>query len=163
MNSSHLEMVRRAESLASKLVSGENPVGRNALLSLLGDFMNQRDPNPEQLARTLELVEKGVGGHALWGKGYPEQVKKASAVIRSALGEGLSTEELKSLFGWTARLLLTHERVRNPQDNDNHPSNEDPPRGSRSSGNPSGAKLSDAADPEVRRMLEQMGKKKPHS
>jgi len=106
MTATQSEIMEKAERLASNLVGGSTKVGKNVLLSIVADFMSSPHPDRERLRRTLELIQKGSGGHTKRAGGYGEQVKVAVDEITEALRENLSDDELKSLFGWTARLLL---------------------------------------------------------
>lgn len=104
---SQLEILARAERLAGSLAGGPTRVEKNVLLSVVADFMSDPRPDLDRLRRTLQLIEQGSGGHLLRSDSYRDQVR---AVARE-LGETLSELDLdsagwKSLFGWTARLLL---------------------------------------------------------
>jgi hypothetical protein len=98
-----------AERLASALGGGATRVERNTLLALVGDFMAERIPEPERLLKTLRLVRAGNGGHLKRGGSYAQQIMAATGEIErflAAAGTALEPNDLKSVFGWTARLLL---------------------------------------------------------
>lgn len=100
------DIVTRAEQLALSLTSGPAPVKRNVLLGLTSDFLTDPRPDRERLLRTVRLIAKGSGGHIKRGGGYGEQVRTAAVELAQVLNEDLSDQDLKSLLGWTARLLL---------------------------------------------------------
>ncbi|HEX5718644.1 MAG TPA: hypothetical protein VF179_20965 [Thermoanaerobaculia bacterium] len=100
------DIVRRAEQLALSLTSGPTPVKRNILLGITSDFLNDPKPDQGRLRRTVDLIAKGSGGHLKRGGGYGEQVRTAAIEVARVLDENLTDPELKSLLGWTARLLL---------------------------------------------------------
>jgi hypothetical protein len=104
---SQSENLARAERLATSLGGGERRVEKNVLLSVVAGFMSDPQADLERLKKTIRLLAKGSGGHLRRGDSYREQVE---AVVRE-LGEALAAEDLapaewKSIFGWTARLLL---------------------------------------------------------
>jgi hypothetical protein len=100
------EILKKAEQLASTLAGGTTKVGKNVLLSIVADFMSSPHPDRERLRRTLQLLQEGNGGHTKRGGGYGDQIRAAVREVAKELGADTSDEELKSLFGWTARLLL---------------------------------------------------------
>jgi hypothetical protein len=100
------QILERAERLASNLVGGSTKVGKNVLLSIVADFMSARDPDRDHLRTMLRLIQDGSGGHIKRGDGYGDQVRLAVREISETLQEEFTDEELKSIFGWTARLLL---------------------------------------------------------
>jgi hypothetical protein len=108
-----IEIMKKAEHLAARLNSGPSPVKKNVLLGLVSDFMNEPEPDVQRLRHLLELIEQGSGGHIRRGAGYGEQLRAAVREIRKALDErGLDGKDFKSLFGWTARLLLVRSAPR---------------------------------------------------
>lgn len=108
-----IEIMKKAEHLAARLNSGPSPVKKNVLLGLVADFMNEPEPDVQRLRHLLELIEQGSGGHIRRGAGYGEQLRAAVREIRKALDErGLDGKDFKSLFGWTARLLLVRSAPR---------------------------------------------------
>jgi hypothetical protein len=125
MSQSQLALVRQAERLAANLDGGPVKVGKNVLLALVADFVSTPRPDRDRLRRLLKLVQSGSGGHAERAGGYGDQVRLAAEELAAVLADDLSNQDLKSLLGWTARLL------RNRQD-------ETPERGSES-----GRRLSD--------------------
>jgi hypothetical protein len=104
------EILEKAERLAANLVGGPIKVGKNVLLSIVADFMSTPYPDRERLRRTLFLIGEGSGGHLKRGGGaYGDQIRTAVQEVSKALQDDLTDEELKSLFGWTARLLLVRK------------------------------------------------------
>jgi len=102
---SQLDVLAEAETLALRL-SRPVQVKKNVLLSLVADFMSAPRPDRERLRETLELLRSGSGGHVLRAGGYGEQAKAALDILLSVFEqEGWTEADLKSLFGWTARLL----------------------------------------------------------
>ncbi|MDP9119878.1 MAG: hypothetical protein M3O15_00675 [Acidobacteriota bacterium] len=101
------EILKRAENLASALASGPTRVERNVLLAVVADFMSDSQPNRQKLYHTLELLGAGSGGHLKRGGTYASQIKTVVAELRRLLDtETLESDDYRSLFGWTARLLL---------------------------------------------------------
>lgn len=106
------EILKRAEQLASALAGGATRVERNVLLAVVGDFMADRRPDPERLRKTLRLLRAGSGGHLKRGGSYAQQIAAVTAELERLLAaEELESADLKSLFGWTARLLLVRGGV----------------------------------------------------
>jgi hypothetical protein len=108
MRLSQTEVLERAERLAAALAGGETRVERNVLLAVVADFMADREPDLVKLRRTLELLAQGSGGHLRrGGSSYPAQIRTVTAELAAILdAETLESEDYRSLFGWTARLLL---------------------------------------------------------
>ena len=107
MGKSPADIVEKAERLASSLTAGPVVVGKNVLLGLTADFLSEPRPDRERLRKTIELISEGNGGHLKRGGGYGDQVRTAVIELRRVLEEkDWSDPELKSLLGWTARLLL---------------------------------------------------------
>ncbi len=101
------QILERAERLASALAGGATRVERNVLLAVVGDFMADRRADPERLRRTLRLLRTGSGGHLKRGGSYARQIEAVTAELERVLAtETIEPIDLKSLFGWTARLLL---------------------------------------------------------
>jgi hypothetical protein len=112
MSESNVDIVKRAEQLALSLTAGLSPVGRNAFLGIVSDFQSAPRPDRVRLSRIVQLIQKGSGGHLKRGGGYGEQVKTAAVEIARVLEDDLSDQDLRSLFGWTARLLLVRREER---------------------------------------------------
>jgi hypothetical protein len=107
MRLNQTQVVERAERLASALGGGATRVERNVLLAVVADFMSEHRPDPEKLRRTVRLLRAGSGGHLKRGGSYAQQIAAVATEIERQLdGEELEAADLKSLFGWTARLLL---------------------------------------------------------
>lgn len=105
MSLSQTEIVQRAERLATELVG--MGVEKNALLSVVADFMSDPRGDVERLRRMLKLLKDGSGGHLKRSASYVQQIKALAEGLQETLDDrGLSVADLKSLFGWTARLLL---------------------------------------------------------
>jgi hypothetical protein len=107
MSLSQTEILTRAERLASTLAGGRTRVEKNVLLSVVADFLS--DPRAElpRLRRTLQLLRAGSGGHLERSDSYRQQIQAVVEELDKTLAEGdLSPGDYKSLFGWTARLLL---------------------------------------------------------
>ncbi|HEX3532155.1 MAG TPA: hypothetical protein VH988_34275 [Thermoanaerobaculia bacterium] len=109
MPESQLAIVRQAERLAANLDGGSVKVGKNVLLALVADFVSTPHPDRDQLRRLLQLVQAGSGGHASRGGGYGDQLRLAAQVVAGVLDDDFSDQDLKSLFGWTARLLRNRQ------------------------------------------------------
>jgi hypothetical protein len=104
---SQIQILERAERLASTLAGGPTRVEKNVLLAVVADFMSDRQPEIQKLRRTLGLLAAGSGGHLKRGGGYASQIKTVVAALDELLAaEPLAPGEYQSLFGWTARLLL---------------------------------------------------------
>jgi len=121
------DILRKAELLAGNLAGGPAQVKKNALLAVVADFMSDPKPDLDRLRRTMRLLKQGSGGHLKRGGGFGDQVKAvADELDRLMQQEGLTPGEYKSLFGWTARLLVVRgigrqERVQARQRKE-HPS-----------------------------------------
>lgn len=103
------EILQRAERLAGALAGGATRVERNVLLAVVGDFMSDRQPDPATLRRTLKLLAEGSGGQLRRAGSYAEQIRTVAAELPAFLDEAeeeMEPEDYRSLFGWTARLLL---------------------------------------------------------
>jgi hypothetical protein len=112
MSEPNVDIVKRAEQLALTLTAGSAPVGRNVFLGIVSDFQSAPRPDRDRLSDIVRLVQQGSGGHLKRGGGYGEQVKTAAVEISRVLEEDLSDQDLQSLFGWTARLLLVRREAR---------------------------------------------------
>jgi len=111
-----IEILKKAEHLAARLNSGPAPVKKNVLLGLVSDFMNEPEPDVRRLRTLLEMIEQGSGGHIRRGAGYGDQLRSAVREIRRVLDEGgIEGRDFKSLFGWTARLLLVRRENARPE------------------------------------------------
>jgi hypothetical protein len=101
------EIVQRAERLATELTGGPVRVEKNVLLSVVADFLSDPRADVERLRKTLRLLKEGSGGHLERSGSYAQQVKAVANGLGETLADhDLSPDDLKSLFGWTARLLL---------------------------------------------------------
>ena len=111
MRLSQTEILEHAERLAVALAGGEVRVERNVLLAVVADFMADPKPDCLKLRRTLDLLGQGSGGHLKHGgKTYSAQIRAAVAELLAFLdAETLETVDYRSLFGWTARLLLVQD------------------------------------------------------
>lgn len=111
MRLSQTEILEHAERLAVALAGGEVRVERNVLLAVVADFMADPKPDCLKLRRTLELLGQGSGGHLKrGGKTYPAQIRTVVAELLAFLdSETLEAAGYRSLFGWTARLLLVQD------------------------------------------------------
>lgn len=105
--SSQREMVRQAELLAGRLTEQpEVAVSRNVFHALVADF--RAAPDLDRFRRLITLAGKGNGGHKDRSNGYGEQLVQACKILSSFVGKThLAPVELKSVFGWTARMLPT--------------------------------------------------------
>jgi len=109
MPESQLALVLQAERLAATLDGGPVKVGKNVLLALVADFVSTPRPDRGRLRRLLKLIQAESGGHVKRGGGYGEQLRLAAREVAAALANDLSNQDLKSLFGWTARLLRNRQ------------------------------------------------------
>lgn len=115
MGKSPADIVEKAERLASSLTAGPVVVGKNVLLGLTADFLSEPRPDRGRLRTTIKLISEGNGGHLKRGGGYGDQVRTAAIELRRVLEEkDWSDLELKSLLGWTARLLLVRRTPGEP-------------------------------------------------
>ena len=114
MQKSQVEIVRNAERLALNLQAGPTPVkSKNAFLSVVATFMSDPSGDLPRLRRTLALLKQGNGGHLKRGGGFGDQVRMVIGEVGRLLdGAEWEAAELKSLFGWTARLLLVRQERR---------------------------------------------------
>lgn len=107
------EIVERADLLANQLTVGPTPVERNTLLSVVANFLADPSSEPARLARTLALLDRGNGGHLDRSPAFGRQVRLVIRVIGDLLREpNIEAGELRSLLGWTARLLLVRRPAR---------------------------------------------------
>lgn len=107
---SQVEILKKAEPLASNLAAGAASVKKNAFLAVVADFMNNPNPDLKTLSRTLELLKQGSGGHLKRGGGFGDQVRAVVEELSRLLREeDLQPADYKSLFGWTARLLAVRQ------------------------------------------------------
>ncbi|HKI06300.1 MAG TPA: hypothetical protein VKK31_30255 [Thermoanaerobaculia bacterium] len=114
MQKSQVEIVKNAERLALSLQAGPTPVkSKNAFLSVVATFMSDPSGDLPRLRRTLALLKQGNGGHLKRGGGFGDQVRMVIGEVGRLLdGAEWEAAELKSLFGWTARLLLVRQERR---------------------------------------------------
>jgi len=113
MMKSQIEIVQNAQRLAADLGAPPSPVSKNALQSVVATFISDPTGDLARLRRTLDLLAEGSGGHLKRGDGYGEQVRRVIEMIRRVVYQGeWEPEELKSLFGWTARLLQVRRGAR---------------------------------------------------
>jgi hypothetical protein len=109
MRKSQVEIVENAERLAANLQAGPQ-VTKNALLSVISTFVSDPAGDLQRLRRTLTLLETGSGGHLKRGSGYGDQVRLVIREVGRLLDRGeWQPNELKSLFGWAARLLQVRQ------------------------------------------------------
>lgn len=107
MSLSQTAIVQRAEQLAGALAGGRTRVEKNVLLSVVADFMSDPRADLDRLRRTLKLLGEGSGGHLKRSTSYAQQIEAVVDGLGEVLADSsLSLNDLKSLFGWTARLLL---------------------------------------------------------
>ena len=110
---SQIEVMNQARSLADKLAGATTPVKANTLRSILADFMASPSPDPKALRRLLELLGTGSGGHLARSGSFPDQALAAIPILQGFLdATRLDPEPLRTLFGWTARLLLINRQNR---------------------------------------------------
>jgi hypothetical protein len=113
MTKSQIEIVQNAQLLAADLGAPPGEVSKNALLSVVATFISDPTADVVRLRKTLDLLEQGSGGHLKRGGGFGEQVHRVIAEVGRILAEGeWQPDELKSLFGWTARLLQVRREAR---------------------------------------------------
>jgi hypothetical protein len=118
MNQNQTEILRKAERLATDLAGGPVRVEKNVLLSVVAEFMSDPRGDVERLRRTLKLLKAGSGGHLKRTANYAQQVETVADGLKETLADpDLTHEDLKSLLGWTARLLLVQaDVVAKPED-----------------------------------------------
>ncbi|HYU30773.1 MAG TPA: hypothetical protein VEW48_01300 [Thermoanaerobaculia bacterium] len=81
--------------------------------------MSEPEPDVHRLRQLLDLIEQGSGGHIRRGAGYGDQLRAAISELRTVLNEEeLEGQDYKSLFGWTARLLLVRRESARPEPQD---------------------------------------------
>jgi hypothetical protein len=117
MAKSQVEIVQNAQLLASTLQGGADRFSKNAFLSVVATFVNDPAGDLERLRRMLALLEKGSGGHLKRGGGFGDQVR----IVIQEVGRLLDRNEwqpgeLKSLFGWTARLVQVQQENGEPNE-----------------------------------------------
>lgn len=107
MQKSQVEIVQNAQRLAANLQAGATPVkSKNAFLSVVATFMSDPSGDLSQLRQMLSLLERGSGGHLKRGGGFGDQVRMVIGEVGRLLDQGeWESADLRSLFGWTARLL----------------------------------------------------------
>lgn len=134
---SQVEILKKAEPLASNLAAGDVSVKKSAFLAVVADFLSDPNPDLDTLSRTLELLKQGSGGHLKRGGGFGDQVKAVVDELSRLLQEekGMQPTDYKSLFGWTARLLTVRQNSQSTRSNDRR---RDEPRPQQRSGPPGG-------------------------
>lgn len=115
MSERQVEIMRRADLFSLSLISGTSPVTRNVLLAMTSDFLSSPQPDRDRLRRIVRKVGEGSGGHVLRGGGYGEQMRAAAKELEIVIEEDWSDQDLKTLLGWTARLLLVRREDRPQQ------------------------------------------------
>ena len=114
MAKSQVEIVENAQLLASTLQEGATRFSKNAFLSVVATFMSDPAGDIQRLRRTLALLKEGSGGHLKRGGGFGDQVRVVIREVGRLLDRGeWQPAELKSVFGWTARLLQVRQDIRN--------------------------------------------------
>ncbi|MEA2600053.1 MAG: hypothetical protein QOF89_1045 [Acidobacteriota bacterium] len=99
---SQLPFVKRAEELASLLKGVE----RNVFLAIVADFLTDPRSEPSRLERMLDLLKKDSGNHLNRSGGFGEQARVVVQRLPSILKDPeLSPAELRTVLGWTSRLL----------------------------------------------------------
>ena len=99
---SQLPFVKRAEELASQLQGVE----RNVFLAIVADFLTDPRSETSSLARMLDLLKRGSGNHLNRSGAFSEQARVVVQRLPSILKDSeLSTAELRTVLGWTSRLL----------------------------------------------------------
>lgn len=113
MSASQSELVISARALAEELATGTPPVKRNIWQSLVANFQLDRDlPRFRRLVAAVEQDDKLRAR----GRGYGEQLDQVVAILDRLLTEGRhSADELRTLFGWVARLLQIKSDFRGPR------------------------------------------------
>jgi hypothetical protein len=105
MSKSQVEIVENAGRLAADL-QGSGVESKNAFLSVVATFISDPSGDVKRLRRMMTLLKDGSGGHLNRGSGFGDQARAVIREVGSLLDRGeWQPEELKSLFGWTARLL----------------------------------------------------------
>jgi hypothetical protein len=99
---SQLPYVNRAVELASRLKGVE----RNVFLSIVADFLTDPRSKPASLVRLLELLGKGSGNQLKRSGTFGDQALVVVQYLPAILKDrDLSAPELRSVLGWTSRLL----------------------------------------------------------
>lgn len=99
---SQLPFVERAEKLASQLKGVE----RNVFLSIVADFLTDPRSEPARLTRMLNLLGNDSGDHLKRSGSFGVQARVVVQELPSILKDtGLSAGELRTILGWTSRLL----------------------------------------------------------
>jgi len=105
MSKSQVEIVNNASLLATDL-QGAEVESKSAFLSIVGSFMSDPTGDIKRLRHMMTLLDKGSGGHLDRGAGFGEQARAVIREVGRLLDRGeWQPDELKSVFGWTARLL----------------------------------------------------------
>jgi hypothetical protein len=107
MSQTQTQILLKADRLATDLAGGAVRVEKNVLLSMVAEFMSDPQGDVERLRQTLKLLKAGSGGHLKRTANYAQQVETVVDGLEETLADGdLTPGDLKSLLGWTARLLL---------------------------------------------------------
>lgn len=159
MSKSQVEIVQNAQRLAADLQAGP-AVSKNAFLSVVATFLSDPVGDLPRLRRTMELLEQGNGGHLKRGGGFGAQVRVVIREVGRLLKRGeWKPDELKSLFGWTARLLLVRQETRGQtglqQDRKDAPTHQRPREERKRPAQP-GPSLGELGGGKNRSVLEQM-------
>lgn len=116
MSRSQREIVENASRLARDLQAGP-VVGKNAFLAVVGTFLSDPAGEVPRLRRIMTLVVTGSGGHLKRGNGFGDQVRLVVQTVGELLARGeWEPDELKSLFGWAARLLQVQQQPQQEAD-----------------------------------------------
>ena len=112
MSKSQVEIVENAGRLATDL-QGAGVESKSAFLSIVASFLSDPSGDVNRLRRMMTLLKGGSGGHLNRGSGFGDQARAVIREVGSLLDRGeWQPEELKSLFGWTARLLQVRQAPR---------------------------------------------------
>ena len=109
---SQVEIVENAGRLAADL-QASGVKSKNALLSVVATFISDPSGDIKRLRRMMTLLKDGSGGHLKRGAGFGDQARAVIREVGTLLDRGdWQPNELKSLFGWTARLLQVRQAPR---------------------------------------------------
>ena len=113
---SQVEILKKAEPLASNLAAGDVSVKKSAFLAVVADFLSDPNADLKALSRTLELLKQGSGGHLNRGLGHlmashRRQRTVDLAGVRESLAEHQRCEEIRDDVPRRPRGLGTVERI----------------------------------------------------